>query len=306
MSNREKAAYKFQESEEYLARIKTYYAQMSESEKKIADYFLDEKYEKKDLSINQLSKQIGTSVATIVRFCHTLKFQGYAEFKFYMNKGIMAPLYGNVELNSGDNTRTLKKKVSELAKNTIERTTMTIDDDELEKAIEVLSGARQILVCGEGSAFGIAHVAANTFLSLGFSSIVVSDPLMQLRSASLLKEGDVALGISNCGYIKDVIDTLKIAKEAGASTICVTGMADSLITKYSDIVLQTALRDNQNPLDLPAVTISHMIAIHTLSVGMLVRGGKDLSNHVKGTHKISDLKRYQMDMEEISNGRVKF
>lgn len=302
----EEDTYRLKESEEYLARIKTYYEQMSESEKKIADYFLDEKRGEKDLSIKELARQVGTSVATIVRFCHNLKFQGYSEFKFYMNKSIMAPLYGSVELNGDDNAKILKKKVSELAKNTIERTAMTIDDEELEKAIEVLSGADQILVSGEGSAYGIAHVATNTFLSLGLNAMTIADPLLQLRTASLLKPGDVVLGISNCGYIKDVIDVMKVAKDRGATTICVTGMEGSLITEYSDIILQTALRDNQNPLDLPAVTISHIIAIHTLLVGLLLRGGKELTDNIKRMHQISDLKRYQMDMEEVLSGRVRF
>ena len=38
-----------------------------------------------------------------------------------------------------------------------------------------------------------------------------------------MKSGDVVVGISHSGRTKDLIDNLKVAAAAGATTICITG-----------------------------------------------------------------------------------
>lgn len=295
-----------QDTEEYVSRIRAKYGIMSESEKKIADYILSLNYAEEDDSINNLAAATGTSVSTIVRFCKTLGFKGYAEFKFYCQKGILSPFSGKVEISSGDSVGTIKQKVVEFTKNAINNSIINTDNDEIDKAIEALSYARQILICGEGSASGIALLAVNTFMNLGIPSYVVQDPLTQIRTASFLGEQDVVIGITNCGYIKDVVDTLMVAKEHGAKTICITGMADSLVTRYSDICLCTTLRDNQSPLDLPTTTICQMITLHTLQIGYIVRNNKSTEDNVKKLYQLSELKRYDLALEHVSKERVKF
>lgn len=79
------------EVEEYKSRIQSKYGGMSESEKKIADYILKTEFENGVGSINELAAATETSSATIVRFCKTLGFKGYAEFKFYCDKEILSP-----------------------------------------------------------------------------------------------------------------------------------------------------------------------------------------------------------------------
>lgn len=294
------------EVEEYVSRIKSKYNVMSESEKKIADYILSKDFVNEDSSINNLAALTGTSVSTIVRFCKTLGFKGYAEFKFYCQKGILSPLSGQVEISSNDSAGTIKQKVAEFAKNAINNSILYTDNDEIENAIAALSKAKQILVCGEGSASGIAFLAVNTFMNLGIPSYSVQDPLAQIRAASFLGENDVVLGITNCGYIKDVVDTLAIAKEQGATTICITGLNDSLVTKYSDICLCTTLRDNQSPLDLPTTTICQMITLHTLQIGYIARNNSDIKEKVKDIHQVSEMKRYDFTIDSVSKERVKF
>lgn len=294
------------EVEEYKSRIRNKYGSMSESEKRIADFILQEDFVNEDSSINNLAQATGTSVSTIVRFCKTLGFKGYAEFKFYCQKGILSPLSGQVEIDSRDSASALKQKVAEFTKNAINNSIMYTDNNEIERAIEALSKAKQILVCGEGSASGIALLAVNTFMNLGIPSYSIQDPLAQIRAASFLGENDLVIGITNCGYIKDVVDTLAVAKEQGATTLCITGLNDSLVTKYSDICLCTTLRDNQSPLDLPTTTICQMVTLHTLQIGYIARNNKDISERVKDLYQLSEMKRYDFTLTSIEKERVKF
>ena len=292
--------------EEYVSRIKNKYNSMSESEKKIADYILDSNFSEDELTINSLAAATDTSVSTVVRFCKTLGFKGYAEFKFYCQKGILTSLGSKIEISAEDSASAIKQKVAEYAKSAISNSILYTDNQELEAAISALLKARQVLLCGEGSAAGIAQLGANTFMNLGILSYVIQDPLAQIRAASFLGEQDVVIGITNCGYVKDVVDTLAVAQSKGATTICITGLKDALITKYSNICLCTTLRDDQSPLDLPTTTICQMITLHTLQTGCIVRSASDIQKKTSDIYQLSEMKRYDFSVNTVHRDRVKF
>jgi DNA-binding MurR/RpiR family transcriptional regulator len=60
---------------------------------------------------------------------------------------------------------------------------------------------------------------------------------MQFVSASNLTEEDVALGISYSGETIDIVRAMEVAKNTGATTICITKFGNTPITKVSDIKL---------------------------------------------------------------------
>lgn len=293
-----------EETEEHISRIQSKYAEMSESEKRIADYLLAQNGGN-DRSINELAAATNSSVSTIVRFCKTLGFKGYAEFKFYAQKGILTPIGSNVKISANDSAGAIKQKVAEFAKNAINNSIVNTDNDQLDQAIAALTKAKQIIVCGNGSAYGIATIAANAFMNLGIPSYAISEPLKQIRTVSFADENSLVIGITNCGYVKDVVDAMMIAKKKGAMTICITGRADSLVTKYADIVLCTTLRDNQSLLDLPTTNICQMITLHTLQIGFIARNSEKLLQNIKNLYDISELQRYDLDIEEVETKRVR-
>jgi DNA-binding MurR/RpiR family transcriptional regulator len=59
-------------------------------------------------------------------------------------------------------------------------------------------------------------------------------------SASLLRQGSVAMGISHSGTNEGTIECLRLARDAGATTIVLASQGKSPIIKYGDIVLENA------------------------------------------------------------------
>jgi DNA-binding MurR/RpiR family transcriptional regulator len=70
-----------------------------------------------------------------------------------------------------------------------------------------------------------------------------TDSYLQLMEVALLGPGDVVVGISQSGSSKDPVYTLQQAKATGASTICITGNAQSPITQYADVTLLSVARE---------------------------------------------------------------
>jgi len=61
--------------------------------------------------------------------------------------------------------------------------------------------------------------------------------------ASLMGSDEVAVGFSYSGSTKDTVDVMKLAKNAGAKTICITRFAKSPITQYADVVLLVGAKE---------------------------------------------------------------
>lgn len=289
---------------EITYKIQQKYPSMSEGERKVADYLLGADFSSVLPNINELADSAQTSVSTIVRFCKTLGFTGYSEFKYHYQNETPAPLGGNIQLSSADSISEIKEKVGNFTQQAIWQTISTINNTQLEKAITAISYARQIVVCGEGSASGIAALAANAFMCLGFPCCYIPDTLTQLRYVSFHGKNDVIIGITNDGYIKDVVDALMLAQSKHATTICITGRSGSLVTKYSDIVLYTTLKDDQSPLDLPITSICQLIILHLVQIGLIARNPKLSGQHVRHLQSLSDRKRYDYSVERAVEGRI--
>ena len=52
----------------------------------IVDFLINNKNKKLDLSINEFAKKCLTSRTSILRFSKKLGFEGYSEFKYFLNK----------------------------------------------------------------------------------------------------------------------------------------------------------------------------------------------------------------------------
>lgn len=69
-----------EQSVEFL--IKSHYAQLRTSEKKVADYVLKQGMKCKKMTIESLAEESGVSQPTVMRFVKASGFQNYKEFQY--------------------------------------------------------------------------------------------------------------------------------------------------------------------------------------------------------------------------------
>jgi DNA-binding MurR/RpiR family transcriptional regulator len=91
-----------------------------------------------------------------------------------------------------------------------------------------------------------AMEAKNKFMRITNKTECSLDSHLQIMTAALLTEEDVAILISYSGSTKDTIDVAKLAKENGAKIISITRFAKSPLTSYSGITLLCG--SNEGPL----------------------------------------------------------
>ena len=83
-----------------------------------------------------------------------------------------------------------------------------------------------------------------------------------------MQKGDIIVAISNSGRSLDLIENLKIAQNAGATTICITGGYNSPITKVSDIVLMAVSKEQMYKPEPMSSRIAQLSIIDVLSIGL--------------------------------------
>lgn len=292
---------------EYIARIRVHYQNLRSSEQKLADYLLSRNpQEPLSGSVKWLAETAQVSVASVVRFCQALGYEGYAEFKLMTRQVGFLPTVGNITLDRSMSAEELKNNVRDFATLQIQECARIIDSTQLEEAINAICRARQLLICGIGTSKGIAVAAANTFMNINIPSSHLSETLLMLRTVSMAHPEDVVLAVSDCGYVKPIVDALMFAKKAGATTILITGEEDSLACRYVDHVLRCNTFGSPGMLDMLTVTICQLITIQILQAGCLARSDKDTLKRMRSNADLVEMVRYAASVEQVENQRIKY
>ncbi len=228
--------------------IRGKYPSFTTATKRIADYILSNDEETKYLSISSMAKNIGVSESMITRFVRSLGLKSFQEFKvrLALNDGTKAAdsiIFG--ELSLDDNAASVCQKIYNNNIETLKDSLSILNFKDIERAADLIARARKVDFYGSGSS-GVAIANAEArFIRIGVTCFVTNDSHLQLMSAALLTDKDVAVGISNSGRSISIIESLAIAKKAGASTICITNYEDTPLSRHADIKLFTSSRDSE-------------------------------------------------------------
>ena len=221
-----------------LLDIKIKYDTLSKTEKKVADYILNNPSDILPLFISELSKTCGVSDASIVRFSKKLGFLGYQQLKIAVaqESGVRAV---GANITSTDTAYDVFEKICDDIYCSLEKTKLSLRAEDLQACCDKILSADKILIFGLGNSASVAMDASHKLFRLGFNAIAYTDNHMQAIASAHTDEKSVVIGISHSGHSKDVIESMKVAKSNGATTIALTNHGKSPIEKASSIVLHT-------------------------------------------------------------------
>ena len=119
---------------------------------------------------------------------------------------------------------------------------------------------------GVGFSALVALDASYRMQSLGIQAVARTDSHMQAVSAALTGPGVAVISISHSGSSKESVDVLRLAKEAGARTACITNFVQSPITAYAEFVLQTVAPETMFRSEAMASRIAELSIVDALYV----------------------------------------
>ena len=225
-----------------LDKIGALHSSLTKTEKKIATAILARPDLLSQCSFSEVATQLDVGEATFIRFCRTLGFKGYTDFKLDLAIELATQDRANrvlldTDVSERDTPKEIAVKLQASLNNVITETLNLLDFEELKKVTQALRMAKRIILFGVGSSGLTAEDFKFKLMRIGYPIDAVTNNHFMYMQASLMKEGDVAIGISHTGYSEETYKSLKLAKENGAITIALTHNMRSPITNVSDYVL---------------------------------------------------------------------
>lgn len=275
---------------EIIVKLQFLIPSLPRAEKNIAEYMLEHINEIHDMTLSMLSEESGASEATIIRFC---KRMGYHSFVHLKQDFARSASYESVNLPDAvmpDNSMlTIFEKVSDIIQQSLVNTRTLLSNCDSDRALQAILQAKSVHFFAIGDATSTCQWACFKFNRIGIPSFYYNDVVFQYEAAMRMGKEDVVIAMSASGRSQNVVRAVKLAHEAGATTISITQTARSPLLKYTDISLITAGIDMTIGRDSVSKRIAEFAIIESFYLGAISRGPQDYDFLLQNTITSSDM-----------------
>jgi DNA-binding MurR/RpiR family transcriptional regulator len=222
--------------------IKSKYNNLSNKQKTIADYMLQNEAEISFKSLKDISDEIGVTEVTIINFCKSLGLNSFSDLKQKYQDLIVKKVSPTQKLFENINKETMKNdlfvKIIDLQLKNHQITMSNLKEEELEEAVELINKAKKVYIYGEGLSIFISNYFKNRLENLGIEVEVVDlrnlNTYLFIKTFKFSKE-DLYIAITYPKYSKIVLKFSEYLKNKGYNIIGLTDKKTSPLKENIDI-----------------------------------------------------------------------
>lgn len=254
---------------------------LRKSEQKVADFVLTNPSEVIHMRIVDLAAEANVSEPTVVRFCRALHYDGFQDFKLTLAQGLASTnSFEQFSLDSKDTVAEFQQKIFDSMIGNLINIRDQLDSETLEEAIDALAKAKRIEFYGFGASAAVCSDAQHKFYRLQISAAAYSDPHMQTISAVSLSEGDVVVAVSQTGRTKDLLHSASLVNQAKATLITLCP-SQTPLADLATIPIHIDVEEDKDLSTLMSSRVLHLVVIDVLAVGVAMKMGPALVDHLK-------------------------
>jgi RpiR family carbohydrate utilization transcriptional regulator len=233
------------------------------------------------MRVADLASAAGVSEPTVIRFCRAMGFDGFQSFKLQLAQYLgSSGTYVQFSVSDADSVADVNRKVFDATIGSLLNVRDEMDPVALEKAIAALSAARRVEFYGFGASGSVAIDAQHKFFRLQVSAAAYTDPHIQHMSAISLKQEDVVVAISQSGRTKALIQSVNLAREAGATVIGLVPLGTPL-AELCDLPIHINVTESEHVFTPVSSRIAHLVVIDVLAMGVARYRSDLLKDHLK-------------------------
>ena len=223
------------------AEIRQRFDEFSRSQKDVGQYIVDHLDEASFHTAEELARRANTSSSTVVRFAQALGFEGFPELQAAARDEYRRAREGadgvvdlaNPPLFPIDQTGFEAALAADHVN--VEETARRLDREEVTAAIELISRADRIVLCGTDQMAFFASYLRHLLMLLDLRCEVVASPSQEgLAKLGRIDERTVLVGFSAGRPHPLVMRALKLARNRRAATIAVADATLSEVAKLAD------------------------------------------------------------------------
>lgn len=276
------------ENNQVLGTIRAHYDAMTQVQKRIADFILQNPEFVVKGSISDLASATNVkSEASIVRFYRTLGYDGFKDFKIQIAQELAGQVFyhSSEDIKMTDSVDEIKRKVFSGTITCATECMRRNDVQDYERAAELILNADHVILLGYGAASAIAQYAQFRFLELGIHAHFSPDPHMNAPILAHPNENTLIICISKSGETLDLLRPLQQLPEGVCKVLSITNSEDSSLTALSDVVIATHTDGINYLTDAMNTRTVQMIVVDTLFSIVSIKGGRDAQSRLLETRK---------------------
>lgn len=246
------------------------------------------------MPIDELAKFTSTAKSAVVRCSKSLGFDGYTALKIALAADVTRndeQDYSN-SIDFDEKADSIVNKIFLANIRTLQDTMRCLNVTVLEQVAQILSGAHMIYIYGIGTSAVLSEDFQHRLFQVGYSAVAVTDVTAMKDSTLAIKENDIAFAFSDSGRTIITVETMKLAKANGATTICLTGYTDSPITQVCDYALFTTADEFKYPIESITSRVARISVIDALIVTLSTINYSDSLDKITQTRKLTNSTRY--------------
>lgn len=230
-----------------LLKIKGMLDQISVSERKLANFILDNSNLLRDYSSQQLADAVGVSQSSVVKFCQKLGYKGYPDLKLSITEAVVTATtlqreqtdYTAAQGSLAQLAETLQLNLQQSLRNLLSIN----PEEQLQLAAQLLHKADKVLLAGTAQSALVAMDMQYRLLELGKLALFQADPMLNLQLLSTLDQHSVLFLISDSGQQTELLRLEQYAKERHVKIISLSCFQTNAQSVVADATLFTLTAD---------------------------------------------------------------
>lgn len=207
-----------------FALIRTKYNTLSDSQKAVADYILEDPGRVIGNTLSDTAYDCKVSEPTVLRFLRKIDFTSYQLFKISLAKELSDNTSEEVyeDVTFRDTTEQIVEKIIHSTVNSISDSKEVLNPDSIGRVVDKIIDAKKVLIIGMGASGSIATDLYHKLLKLRINAVCSNDAHMINLLSTNLDPEDLLIVISHSGESREVLDALALAKDQGCQVCAVT------------------------------------------------------------------------------------
>jgi DNA-binding MurR/RpiR family transcriptional regulator len=220
-------------------RISEAFDLLSKGQRQVARFVVDNQTYVAFSSAADVAQKADVSIATVIRFCQTVGYQGYPDLQDEIQERLprFMTTVQRVEerLTSPIPEEDVMARVFARDIDNVKQAMEQVDQELLNAVVDEMSNAAKILVIGEALSSPPALFFGHSLKVMGFpvETIITGGVPLSLE-LSKLKEDNLLIGISFWRYFQETFNSFCWAGNVGAKRIAITDSDLSPLTKVAD------------------------------------------------------------------------
>jgi DNA-binding MurR/RpiR family transcriptional regulator len=276
-----------------LDRLEALRAGLPPTAARIAGFIISHAQDVVHMSVTEVAEKAEASEGSVVSLCQQIGARGFQQLKIALARDLVQPIqFIHEDLVRDDPTAAVVEKIFRSDMQALQDTLNVLDADAIAHAVAAIRRARRVELYGIGSAAPIAEDANYRLLRIGIESKVVVDSHVQAISASLTGTDVATITISHSGSTHETVTATRLAREAGATTICITNFGRSPLVSHAEIVLNTMARETQFRTEAMTSRIAQLAIIDALIACLALADYERSSDTIERTLEVLSTKRF--------------